>query len=222
MTEKPLLVIGNRNYSSWSLRAAICLYKAGIEIEERLLPLDTDEFYAQIGEYSPSGCVPVLWDEGQCIWDSLAIAEYVNDKYAQGRFWPEDVASRAMGRSMAAEMHSGFPHLRAAMPMNIRAQGRRVEITTALQQEIERVASLWQDARQCHADLGPWLLGEFSLVDAMYVPVVLRFRTYGVPSDEISQAYCEHWLADPDLQRWMRAAEEESWVVVADEAGEGG
>ena len=213
------LVIGNRNYSSWSLRAWLALAKSGVAFDTVLLPLDTDEFYRRIGEYSPTGCVPVLWHDGQCVWDSLAIGEYVNEHFADGRLWPQDAASRALGRCMAAEMHSGFSALRSAMPMNIRAK-RLVPMTDTLQRAIERVWTLWGDARSAHADAGPWLLGDYSLADAMFAPVVFRFATYGVQAPDDLRDYCDHVLGDPDLEPWLALAAEEDWIVAADEAGE--
>ena len=213
------LVIGNRNYSSWSLRAWLPLRKSGIEFETVVLPLDCPEFEEKIADYSPTRKVPVLWHGGQCIWDSLAIAEYCNEAFAAGRLWPEEPASRALGRSMAAEMHSGFPELRARMPMNCRARNRQVPMDAPLTAEIERVWTLWSDALSCHADSGPWLLGAYSLADAMFAPVVLRFATYGVELPVDIASYCQAVLDDADLQEWVALAGEEEWVVAADEAG---
>ena len=145
------LVVGNMNYSSWSLRAWLAMAKSGVAFETVLLPLDTDEFYQRIPEYSPTGCVPVLWHGEQCVWDSLAIAEYVNEHFAGGSLWPEDSASRALGRCMAAEMHSGFMALRNAMPMNIRAR-RSVPISDAIERDIARISALWTQALDQHAE----------------------------------------------------------------------
>lgn len=217
------LVIGNRNYSSWSLRAWLALRKSGVPFETVVLPLDTPEFEEQIGNYSPTRRVPVLWHEERCIWDSLAIGEYVNEQFAGGDLWPRDAASRGIGRAMAAEMHSGFQDLRGKMPMNCRARDRRVQMDPALGADIERIWSLWSDALSAHGDAGPWLLGEYSLADAMFAPVVLRFRTYAVAPPPGIEPYCQVVLDDPDLQPWLAAALEESWVIDADEAGaEGG
>ncbi len=213
------LIIGNRNYSSWSLRAWLALRKSGAEFETVLLPLDTPEFFDKIGDYSPTGRVPVLWHDGVCIWDSFAIAEYVNETFAGGQLWPEDAASRAMGRSMCAEMHSSFPEIRNRMPMNCRARQRIIETDDALQQELERVWTLWLDSLTIHSDAGPWLLGNFSIADAMFAPVVLRFRGYKVDLPADIQAYCDHVLADDHLGEWLDGAAQENWIVEADEAG---
>ena len=212
------LVIGNKNYSSWSLRAWLALRKSGADFEEILLPLDTPEFAVEIAQYSPSGRVPVLWHEGQCIWDSLAIAEYANEQFADGGLWPEDSYSRAMGRSLAAEMHSGFFALRNELPMNIRAR-RRVEGTPALQADLERLFVLWGDSLSCHADVGPWLLGQFSIADAMFAPVVMRLLGYGIEVPEDIQPYVALVDTDVDMAQWKEAALAETWIVDADEAG---
>jgi len=213
------LVIGNRNYSSWSLRAWLPLRKSGVPFDTVLLPLDTPEFAERIADYSPSGRVPVLWHDGQCIWDSLAIGEYVNEQFAGGALWPEDAASRALGRSMIAEMHSGFSQLRARMPMNCRASNRRIPIDEALQADLERMWTLWSDSLACHSDAGGWLLGQYSLADAMFAPVVIRFQGYDVALPEDIKSYCEHALADPELKEWLAAAAQETWIVTQDEAG---
>jgi glutathione S-transferase len=213
------LVIGNKNYSSWSLRAWLCLRKCNIEFEEVLLPLDTPEFVARIEEYSPTGRVPVLWHAGNPIWDSLAICEYANDVFAAGSLWPDDALSRGLGRSMVAEMHSGFMHLRNDMPMNCRALNRHVTMSDGLQADIDRICSLWATALVGHGVSGPWLLGGFSVADAMFAPVVMRFRNYGVAVPSVVQAYCDHVLDDSEVQAWVTAGLKETWIVESDEAG---
>ena len=214
------LVIGNRNYSSWSLRAWLALKKSGAEFESVVIPLDTPEFRERIDNYSPTGRVPVLWHDGQCIWDSLAIGEYVNEQFAGGSLWPPDASSRGLGRAMAAEMHSGFADLREKMPMNCRAVHRRVPMDDALQTDIDRVWEAWSLALSRHRDIGPWLLGNYSLVDAMFAPVVLRFQTYGVEPPSGIRPYCTQVLEDPDLHEWIEAALQENWIIEQDEAGE--
>ena len=213
------LVIGNRNYSSWSLRAWLALAHADVEFETVLLPLDTPQFFERIGEYSPSGRVPVLWHDGVCIWDSLAIGEYVNEQFASGGLWPEDSASRAMGRSMASQMHSSFIALRNALPMNIRAS-RVVRLDEATQSDINRVFTLWADARAAHADGGPFLLGQYTLLDAMFAPVVSRFKTYDIALPDDLEDYGKAVLADTAMVQWTAEALQETDIVDADEAGE--
>jgi glutathione S-transferase len=219
---KVQLVIGNKNYSSWSFRAWLCLRKSGADFDEVLLPLDTAEFEEKIGDYSPTRRVPVLWDDGQCIWDSLAICEYANERFANGELWPSDTYSRGLGRSMVSEMHGGLTELRNKLPMNCRASARVVELDRALQTDIDRVFSLWGDSLTCHGDKGPWLLGKFSIADAMFAPVVMRLRSYVVPVPEDIQRYCEHVILDSDVQLWLEGALQESWIVEADEAGSPG
>ena len=213
------LVIGNKNYSSWSLRAWLCLRKSNVEFDEVLIPLDTQEFKARIGDYSPTGRVPVLHHEGRTIWDSLAICEYINEAFADGNLWPQDLSSRSLGRCMVAEMHSGFMALRNEMPMNCRALNRRVPMDEKLRADIDRLCSLWAAALTGHVQTGPWLLGQFSIADAMFAPVVMRFRNYGVQVPDLVQAYCDHLLADEDMQFWVEQALQETWIVEADEAG---
>jgi len=213
------LVLGNKNYSSWSLRAWLCLRKCNVDFQETLLPLDTPEFKERIGNYSPTGRVPVLLHQGRTVWDSLAICEYANDVFAGGSLWPADVASRALGRCMVAEMHSSFMALRNQMPMNCRALNRHVPMADALRADIDRVCALWNTALTAHSGIGPWLLGNFSIADAMFAPVVMRFRNYGVAVPASIQAYCEHVLADVDMRAWVEAGLRESWIVEADEAG---
>jgi len=219
MSEGLQLIIGNRNYSSWSLRAWLPLAKAGVEFETLLLPLDTPEFYERIGEYSPTGRVPVLWHEGRCIWDSLAIGEYINEQFADGVLWPKDPSSRALGRSMSAEMHSGFSTLRSRMPMNCRASGRKVEHDDALNTDLQRLWTLLTDSLDSHQDHGPWLLGQYSLADAMFAPVVLRLGTYGIEPPADLQSYCNAVLNDETLSSWLNLALQETLIVEADEAG---
>lgn len=211
--------MGNKNYSSWSLRAWLCLRKSGIAFEEIVLPLDSAEFKERIGEYSPTRRVPVLWDDGQCIWDSLAICEYANDNFAKGGLWPSDSYSRGWGRAIAAEMHSGFGDLRSKLPMNCRTDNRSVEIDDALQSDIDRIFSLWGDSLTSHSDDGPWLLGQFSIADAMFAPVVIRFKNYGISLPPDISAYCDHVLEDIDIVHWCEQARLETWVVEDDEAG---
>ncbi|MCB1742003.1 MAG: glutathione S-transferase family protein [Gammaproteobacteria bacterium] len=216
---RPILVIGNKNYSSWSLRGWLALRRSGVDFEERRLPLDTPAFAAEIGALSPTRRVPVLWDGDLCIWDSLAIAEYANERWADGRLLPADPALRGRARSLCAEMHSGFQALRGAMPMNCRALGRSVPMTDELSADIRRVIDLWCEARAARAGAGPWLLGDFSLADLMYAPVVLRFRTYGVQVPDVARAYMDTLLEDADIVEWLAAAQTETEVLEAEEVG---
>lgn len=219
-TARPRLICGNRNYSSWSLRAWLCLRKAGLDPEMIVLPMDTPEFARRISDYSPTRRVPVLVLDDEHIWDSLAIAETVNERFAQGRLWPEDGRLRARGRAIAAEMHSGFSALRNALPMNCRAHERQVAVDAAVQADIQRICALWTDARGLAVNDKGWLLGEFSIADAMFAPVALRFNAYSLELPSAAMAYRDHWLADADIQHWLELAAEESWVIGHEEIGE--
>jgi glutathione S-transferase len=213
------LVIGNRNYSSWSLRPWILLKHLGLPFSEVLLPLDTPEFAQKIHAYSPTGRVPVLRDGELVVAESIAIMEYASE-LAHGAGWPTDPAARALARAAAAEMHAGFGALRSACPMNLRARDRRVAITPAIRACIERIDALWTGARTHHGDDGPWLFGGYCAADAMYLPVALRFRTYGLDGlGPVAQDYMTTLLSDPLFQPWLDAALAETWVVPSDEAG---
>jgi glutathione S-transferase len=214
------LVIGNRNYSSWSLRPWILLRHLGLEFDEVRLPLDTPQFAAEIARWSPSGKVPVLIHGPLRIHESIAIVEYANE-LSGGRAWPADRGRRALARSAAAEMHAGFQALRSAYPMNVRARNRRVPMTPELAAAIGRVDALWSECRERHAGDGPWLFGEYSAADAMYAPVAFRFRTYGAAGlGARSLEYVDTLLADPLLQPWIAQAEAEQERVASDEAGQ--
>lgn len=217
---KPLLFIGNRNYSSWSLRAWLLLSEAEIAFDEERIPLDTPEFAARIADVSPAGRVPVLVLDGAPVWDSFAIAETVAERWPNKGLWPEDAAARAHARSVSAEMHSGFAALRDAMPMNCRAMGRKVKLTDALNDDIRRVLEIWSDCARRYGREAGWLFGRFSVADAMYAPVVLRFRTYGVDVPQSAAAYPERLLESRALQRWLAAAESETEVLETEEKGQ--
>jgi glutathione S-transferase len=217
--DKVSLVIGNKNYSSWSLRAWLALRKAGVDFEERRLPLDTVQFAEDIGEYSPTAKVPALWDGSLCVWDSLAICEHINDRWMAGELWPAELAQRSKARSISAEMHAGFPALREKMPMNCRASDRFVPMDAELERDINRVLSIWRECREELSGSGPWLFGAFSIADAMYAPVALRLHTYGIEVPAAAHNYIETVMHDRDVSEWMAAARDEVEVVEADEAG---
>ncbi|MEO0436104.1 MAG: glutathione S-transferase family protein [Pseudomonadota bacterium] len=212
------LISGNRNYSSWSLRAWLSLRKSGVDPEMIVVPLDTEEYEEQIGTLSPTRRVPVLWLDGKCVWDSLAIAETCNEEFAFGSLWPADKNLRAFGRSMAAEMHSGFSALRNALPMNCRALNRKVAVDASVAAEVARVCELWHQAKQA-SNSKQWLLGSLSIVDCMFAPVVIRFRAYDLELTEDARDYVAFWLEDADLQNWIALAEEESWTIEHEEVG---
>jgi glutathione S-transferase len=192
------LVIGNKNYSSWSLRPWLALKVAGLPFEEEPVLLDKPETQARIRRFNPAGRVPCLIDGALTVWDSLAILEYLAEK--RPALWPSDAADRARARSVAAEMHSGFPNVRTHMPMNVRnrfpGKGRNAEVDA----EIARISQIFDASRK------PFLFGPFSAADAMFAPVVLRFRTYEPPLSPASRAYMDAVLALPAMQEWIAAA----------------
>jgi len=214
------LVIGNKNYSSWSLRAWFLLKEAGIEFEEIRIPLDTDTFADDIAGLSPTGRVPVLIQDSVPVWDTLAIAETVAEQWPECRLWPDDPVARAHARSVSAEMHSGFAALREAMPMNCRAMGRKVALPDGVAADIDRVFAIWSDCHHRYGADGAWLFGHFSIADAMYAPVVMRFRTYGINLPESASVYPMRLLESPAIQEWLLESESETEVISQDETGQ--
>jgi len=209
------LVIGNKNYSSWSLRPWLAMKQAGLAFDEGRVSLRQPGTTERILQYSPSGRVPCLVDGALTVWDSLAICEYVNEQYAANNLWPRDVAQRARARSVTAEMHSGFAALRTHMPMDIRGRypdrgataGARPDVAT----DIARIRSLWSDSLD--ASSGPFLFGGFSIADAFFAPVVTRFCSYGVELPSRLAAYAEAVLNLPAMQQWAAAAAAELEMI---------
>jgi glutathione S-transferase len=217
---KPVLFIGNKNYSSWSLRAWFLLSEAGIDFEEVRLPLDTPEFAQRIGSISPARKVPVLRLDDVPVWDSLAIAETVAERWPEKALWPAEATARAHARSVSAEMHSGFFALREAMPMNCRAMGRKVTLADAVTADIERIFGIWTECRGRFGSGQGWLFERFSVADAMYAPVVFRFRTYGIDIPQAASGYPERVMKSKAIQSWLAASESETELVEADEKGQ--
>jgi glutathione S-transferase len=215
----PKLVIGNKNYSSWSLRAWLLLREAGIEFDEHRVALDVASTAADIAGFSPAGKVPVLQLDDVAVWDSLAIAETVAERWPDAELWPAHAAVRAHARSISAEMHSGFAVLRDSMPMNCRAMGRKVALPDDLTHEIDRIFAIWTDCYHRYGSEDGWLFGKFSVADAMYAPVVLRFRTYGINLPESALHYPRRLLQSAAMQEWLAAAETETDVIENDEKG---
>jgi len=211
------LVIGNRNYSSWSMRAWLLLRWLGCEFEEVRIPLYRDDSRAALAPYSPSGKLPALIDHGIKIWDSLAIAIHMADRYPQ--VWPTVPEKRAFVRSICAEMHSGFMALRSAMPHNARGRNRRVEITPEVQQDVDRVEAIWIEGITRFGADGPWLAGEFGIADIIFAPVASRFRTYGVSLRAPADAYCAAILQHPLCEQWFAEGADEAEVIAGGEVG---
>jgi len=217
---KPKLIIGNKNYSSWSLRAWLLLKEAGIEFSEHRIALDTPDSASEIATYSSAGCVPILQLDDLTVWDTLAIAETVAEQWPDKRLWPADREARAHARAISAEMHSGFPDLRTCLPMNCRAMGRKITLPDAVGNDIDRVIAIWAECHKKYGDKGGWLFGEFSIADAMFAPVVLRFRTYGINLPESAGFYPQRLLESEATQEWLLAAESETEVIEREEAGQ--
>lgn len=199
------LVIGNKNYSSWSMRPWVALTAFGIPFEEVRISLGRPDTSSRIAEYSSAGRVPILICGETKVWDSLAICEYLAEQFPDKGLWPHDADARAIARSVCAEMHGGFSDLRSSMWMNIRASFPGKGRTPATQSDIARICEIWED---CLARSGPhqFLFGEFSIADAYFAPVVMRFRTYGVWLPPVLQAYTDRVVAHPAVAQWMREA----------------
>ncbi|UTA48783.1 glutathione S-transferase family protein [Simiduia sp. 21SJ11W-1] len=209
------LVIGNKNYSSWSLRAWLYMKLNDIAFDEIRLPLDTHQFQQEIYTYSPSGKVPALIHGKVRVWDSLAIIEYVYRNFPDSANWPKDPVVQGLAMSAVMEMHSGFPELRNHYPMNCRKTPFKAPLRGHVERDLARLESLWHSLLE--ASGGPWLGGQLGIVDAYYAPVALRIHTYQLPVSARCQAYVEQVLALPALQAWVADARQESEIVTADE-----
>ena len=206
---KLTLVIGNKNYSSWSLRAWLAMKQAGLEFAEVRIGLDESTTHEEIRRYSPSGKVPVLIDGDLKVWESLAICEYVAERFASD-LWPADVAARAHARSICAEMHAGFQNLRENMPMDCRNRYPGEGMTPGVEAEIDRILAIWRECREKFGTGGDMLFGKFTIVDAMFAPVIMRFVTYDVKLNSSAKAYADAILALSAIQEWVAAAYSES------------
>jgi glutathione S-transferase len=207
------LVIGNKNYSSWSLRPWLVMKQFGLQFQEIRIPLFTPDYLSKIRQYSPSGKVPVLLHENQTVWDSLAICEYLAETFPTLHCWPEDKRARAFARSISAEMHSGFQNLRQNMPMNCRNKYPGKGLVSGVQEDIDRITAIWQESRQNFGVDGKFLFGKFTIADAFFAPVVLRFIAYDVHLDAVSRDYIATVLALPAMQEWIKAAQNETEIL---------
>lgn len=207
------LVIGNKNYSSWSLRPWLLLRQAGIPFREIRIPLDQPETRPSILRHSPTGKVPALIEGDLTVWESLAICEWAAERFPEHGLWPADAAARAVARSAATEMHGGFPALRQQLPMDVRARRPEHRWSAEAQADIDRVVALWESCRARHGGEGPFLFGRFGVPDAMYAPVATRLQTYGVALSPVAQAYVEAVLALPAMRDWSAAAAAETEVI---------
>lgn len=214
----PKLYIGNKNYSSWSMRPWLALRWGGIAFEEEVLPLGSMGYgkskMPAILAVSPSGRVPALHVDGGVIYDSLAICEWAHERAPKAKLWPTDAMARALARSAASEMHSGFAAVRRDFSMNVRrVMDGPPPIGEDAQHDLDRLFELWTSLRTTHGEGGDFLFGQRGIVDAMYAPVATRLRTYAIPMPAPVQAYCDAIFADPDFRDWEAGAEQESWVI---------
>jgi glutathione S-transferase len=207
------LIIGDKNYSSWSMRPWVLMKHAGIEFDEVLIELDRADTAARIHAQSPSSRVPCLvTDDGQRIWESLAILETLAERYPEHELWPRDAAARAHARSIASEMHGGFTNLRSAMPMNIRASKPGIGVTPAALVDVARIDAMWSACLEQYG--GPYLFGaSFGIADAMYAPVIMRFNTYQPPLSDVARAYAERVSLTPAVRAWIDDAQRETHAI---------
>jgi glutathione S-transferase len=210
------LIIGNKAYSSWSLRGWLAVKQSGLHFDEITVPLFDDSWDERKREEDlvpSSGKVPILWDGDAVIWDSLAIMEYLADKVGRERFWPKDDVARGMARAMVAEMHSGYLPLRRECPMNTRKVFEGVTISDECRNDALRILQLWAEARSRFGKEGPYLFGTFSAADIMFAPIITRFVTYSFTLPGFAAAYVEAMIAHPWMQAWYDGAENEEWVI---------
>lgn len=211
------LIIGNKNYSSWSLRPWLLMKQFNIEFEEVKIPLYAENSKEKILAYSPTGFVPALEHDNVTVWDSLAICEFLNDRYPEKAFWPGKVEDRALARSISAEMHSGFFALRNLLPMNCRQNMGFKSFTPELTNDINRICEIWKKCLMQKTQTGVFLFGNFSIADAMFAPVVIRFKSYGISVGERERDYMQAILDLPSMQEWIEEGIAETEVIPASE-----
>jgi glutathione S-transferase len=214
---KLILIIGNKNYSSWSLRPWIFMKHHQIEFSEKRVALFTETTNAELTEYDSDFKVPILKDDNLIVWDSLSILEYLSERFLQNQGWPSDIEARSIARSISSEMHSSFPNVRRELPMNCRKRFSDIVLSGEAKREIDRISWLWDKSRTEYGDEGDWLFGEFSIADAMFAPVALRFYGYNISLNTLQAKYIETVLAHPAIIQWIEAGKLESEVIQADE-----
>lgn len=208
-----ILVIGNKNYSSWSMRPWVWMRHHNISFTEKRIPLYTPDTSSQIAAYSVGSTVPILVDGDIRIWDSQSILEYLAEQYPDASAWPQQVAARAHARSVSAEMHSGFAALRSAMPMDCRRKIENYEMPADVEKDVSRISTIFNDCRQKYASDGEWLFGQYSIADAMFTPVVMRFNTYGIKLDGAAAEYIQAVSAQAAVVEWVAASHQETEVI---------
>jgi glutathione S-transferase len=214
---KLTLIIGNKNYSSWSLRPWIFMKHFKLEFQEKRVALFTQTTDQELAPYFSGGKVPILLDDDYIVWDSLSILEYVSENYLHSNGWPIHTKARALARSTSAEMHSSFANVRKELPMNCRKTFSDIKLSPEAVSEIQRIKDLWRKARLEYGAAGEWLFGEYSIADAMFAPVALRFAGYSIPLDGVEAAYVKSVLAHPNIIEWIEAGRIENEVIEMDE-----
>ncbi|MBV7256307.1 glutathione S-transferase [Pacificimonas sp. WHA3] len=213
------IIMGNKRYSSWSLRGWLAVKQSGQPFDELVVPMMTDEWWEKKADPAlmPSSRVPTLWDGGTAIWESLAIIDWLADRYGQAAYWPVDGAARAFARSIAAEMHAGFTSLRSQCPMDVLASYPGYRLTDDTQKDVSRISGLWAEARREYGTNGPYLFGSFGAADMMFAPVVMRFRTYGVTLNGDAGIYQDTMCSHPWVTEWCAAAADEpaDWTITS-------
>ena len=207
------LIIGNKRYSSWSFRPWFLMKQAGILFQETLIWIRKPDSYKQIRKFSPGGRVPVLMDGKIAIWESLAICEYLADKFPKKQFWPKDPKTRAIARSISHEMHAGFQAMRKHLPCHFIARYPDFVVPEEAKEDVARIQEIWKDCREKYGKEGPFLFGKFSIADVMYAPVAFRFLAYNVKTDKICQAYMDTLESLPVAQEWVKGARKEKEII---------
>jgi glutathione S-transferase len=213
------LILGNKNYSSWSLRPWIAMRNAAIPFVEEVIPLYEPGSAERMAAYSPTGKVPVLLDGDMVIWESLAILEHIAERFPKAQLWPADPKARAYARAIAAEMHAGFVPLRRQCPMNMRRESRRLKLTAEVEANVRRIEQIWTECRERFGDGGPFLFGAFGAADAMYAPIVSRFSSYAIEVGTVGEAYMAAVMALPAFVEWRDAGIAEPWIMPGNEVG---
>ena len=211
------LVLGNKNYSSWSLRPWLAMAMAGLDFDETLILLDTPYTKKQIAKHSRAGRVPILHHGKVTIWETLAILEYLAETYPEKNFWPKAKAARAAARAISNEMHAGFSSLRNACPMNLRRLPKPIMMNDEIRADVARIEEIWRDCRKTYGKGGKFLFGKFCNADAMFAPVVTRFETYAIPVAKDTRAYMDAVTATKAFQKWKSEALKETWILPHDE-----
>lgn len=212
-----ILIIGNKNYSSWSLRPWVFMKQNQMAFTEKRIILSAETTEEELSQYSSGFKVPILQDGDLLIWDSLSILEYLSETYLQSKGWPKNAEARAMARSVSAEMHSSFYALKKELPMNCRKQFKNIKLSSAALQGVERITALWQTCRTKFGKDGEWLFGEYTIADAMFAPVALRFAGYDISLGDGESAYVQSVLKQPAIVEWIAAGKAETEIIPEDE-----